>query len=223
MLLSLLVVAAPQRIASSLTDTDIAAAIDAGDISKHYNLETPSRLTRMRLGYFSTPFSRVAQAAFASKRRYKSFTKADITTDLLAPQLWIHAYPADDVVGLINVAAVVILPKKAKDITEAIHPIRTIEWNTEYQNLFGAKFEGRGLIAVFPSPFCLTTTKCGSSMTALTVVAWLAFAIASADFGQRMFDSSTTDSTEAPNDKRPHSSIDRVGVLVHVDGTGSAA
>jgi hypothetical protein len=102
-------------------------------------------------GTYSTPFMRVAAAANAAKKKYKAFSEADVTPDMIAPELHVMGYAVS--LGKLNVANVenvVITKKKDKDRSRAIQPTRTEPLSEEYQNLYGAKTEGRSLLAVFP-------------------------------------------------------------------------
>jgi hypothetical protein len=103
------------------------------------------------LGYFTTPYSRVALAAASARKRYTGFTAADVTPEMLAPEL--HIYAVSQAVGrmeIANVEAVVLMPHESKDRSAAIRPIRASELTEEYQNLMGAVATGRSLLAVFP-------------------------------------------------------------------------
>jgi hypothetical protein len=137
----------------TLTPEVIADAINAGSLTSQYRLVAHGLL----LGYISTPFSRVATAAALAKRRYQLFTAADVTQEMIAQELWIYAFPynATGASGpdIRNVEAVVLTPAQSRDIKAAIHPTRTKDFSTDYQNLYGAKFEGRGLIGMFPLEF----------------------------------------------------------------------
>jgi hypothetical protein len=105
------------------------------------------------LGYFTTPYSRVVLAANSARKLYKTFTLADVTPELLAPE--VHVYALARAIGgrmdaIANVQAVVVMPAKEKDRTKAIQPIRTSELTEEYKNLMEAVMTGRSIIAVFP-------------------------------------------------------------------------
>ena len=106
---------------------------------------------KVRWAHFSTPFLRVALATNQAKKRYKTFTKADVTDQIIAPEL--HVYASAASLGGLNVAnveAVVIMRAKEKDRSKAIQPLRQEELPEEFQNLFGAKTNGRSVLAVFP-------------------------------------------------------------------------
>ena len=104
-------------------------------------------------GCFTTPYSRVVQAAQAARKKYKQFTAADVTPDLIASEIHVFAFP--QTMGkhgehIVNVTAAVVMPVKSKDRSVAIQPVRTSGLTTEYKNLLGATWEGSGLLAVFP-------------------------------------------------------------------------
>jgi hypothetical protein len=103
------------------------------------------------IAFYTTPFLRVALAANEAKRRYKSFTEAEVTPEMTAPEIQVYA-PSQSVQGaeIANVEAIVVLPHNSKDTNQAVHPTRTGEASQEYKNLFGFSGEGRGMLAVFP-------------------------------------------------------------------------
>jgi hypothetical protein len=131
----------------TLSSAEIDAAIRAGDVSKRYFVRPRSLV----LGMFSTPFSRVAMAAQDARRQYRPFTAADVTDEMLAPELHVivPAYSAS-AGDIRNVDAVVIAPRGSKDDSAVLQPIRSEPMRDEFRTLLGATFEGRGLIAVFP-------------------------------------------------------------------------
>ena len=95
---------------------------------------------------YTTPYLRVALAANEAKKRYKIFTAAEVTPDMLAPVIVVRAwsrYSVDREVA--NVLMIVLLPHDSKDAAEAIHA-------TEMQDAsqFGFTEKGKGLLAVFP-------------------------------------------------------------------------
>lgn len=103
------------------------------------------------IALYTTPFLRVALAANAAKRQYKTFTEADVTPEMLEPEILVYA-PSHDVQGadIANVETVVLLPHDTKDPSKAVHPQRVAEASQAYKNLLGFSGEGRGLVAVFP-------------------------------------------------------------------------
>jgi hypothetical protein len=107
----------------------------------------------LRVGFYSTPYLRVALAARLAKRDYRTFTPADVTPDMLVPELHIYAFPQVAGAEVSNVTAVVVTPRKGtpdQKRDRAIHPLRVEPLTTQWANLFGAKFEGQGRIAAFP-------------------------------------------------------------------------
>jgi len=97
-------------------------------------------------GYFTTPYSRVVGAAKAAKREYKPFSEADVTADLLRPEIDVVVFP--EAKGRVD--AIVIAPRGSKDRTAVMQPTTATATTTEFQNLYGARFEGVGLVATFP-------------------------------------------------------------------------
>ncbi len=50
----------------------------------------------------------------------------------------------------LDVKAVVVIPAKSKDRSAAILPAERVDLDSRYQNLLGATFEAKGLVASFP-------------------------------------------------------------------------
>jgi hypothetical protein len=105
------------------------------------------------LGYFTTPYSRVALAAALARKHGKPYTPAEVTPDMLRPELHVYAR-AQAVYGnknrIANVTKVVVMPYQSRDPSAAIHPTRTEDVADEYWNLMGAVANGRNVMAVFP-------------------------------------------------------------------------
>jgi hypothetical protein len=148
---SLSVLAQDERFLNFSTDDAIQYGLKQKNVEL-YRLQAPARWSwPPRVGGFTTPFLRVALAANAAKSKYKTFTSADVSADLLAPEVHIVASSQDAGGGAIaNVETIVVLPKGSKDPSKAIQPLRTQPLNEEYKNLLGFTAEGRGMIAVFP-------------------------------------------------------------------------
>ena len=165
-----------QRAVNEMTPQLIAEAIKAGEkgdvpdgvITKSSGWSWGS----IHIATFSTPYMRVAMAARQARKAYRKFTPADVTPEMIAPELHVYAWPqvngADKAsrdpvggnaiydrapVGGVNVTAIVITPRKGKDeekMAAAIHPSRFEEMTTLWQNLFGAEFRTLGMVAAFP-------------------------------------------------------------------------
>lgn len=77
------------------------------------------------IGYYTTPFLRVALAANTAKKHYKPFTEADVTAEMLAPEIQVYA-SSQPVQGTViaNVETIVLMPKKSKDRSQGIQPTR---------------------------------------------------------------------------------------------------
>ena len=104
------------------------------------------------LGYVTTPYSRVALEAALARKHGKPYTTADVTPDMLRPEL--HVYATSQAVygnknRIANVTKVVVMPYQSRDPSAAIQPTRTAEVTDEYWNLMGAA-KGRNMMAVFP-------------------------------------------------------------------------
>jgi hypothetical protein len=105
------------------------------------------------IGSFSTPFARVVQAAVAARKRGSPFTPADVTPDLIAPELHVIALaqPAATDEGLAATVLSVTLGRRgSKDLTDAVQPVQTTALTAAYQNLTGTTLKGTGIVAVFP-------------------------------------------------------------------------
>ncbi|HXB55597.1 MAG TPA: hypothetical protein VN461_12480 [Vicinamibacteria bacterium] len=141
------------QIVTEMTPATIAEAIAAGQADKKAGMHF-LKTKGIVVGFFTTPFSRVASAAQHAKALYKPFSEADVTPDMTVPQLEVFAgsvavsSPLPPGVG--NVEAVLIMPKGAKDVSMAIHPAKTSEVSEEYKNLMGASLNGKSINAVFP-------------------------------------------------------------------------
>jgi hypothetical protein len=103
------------------------------------------------LGVYTTPFRRVALAANVAKKHYRQFSEADVTPEMIAPEIQIYV-PSRSVEGtsIANVETIVILPFNSKDKSQAVLPKRMNQASEQYKNLFGFIGEGSGMLAAFP-------------------------------------------------------------------------
>lgn len=107
---------------------------------------------------FTTPYSRVAAAAQEAKKKYEPFTEAHVTPEMIAPVVEVLTWPQKAMVydgsgktgPPISVTAVVVAPAKSKDPSQAIRPMEQIDLDRKYQNLLGATWEAKGILATFP-------------------------------------------------------------------------
>lgn len=139
--------------AVALEPAQIESAIALGQSKDDIGFQLKAKA--QPLGVLLTPHARVALAARTAKKSYKPFTAANVTPEMAAAEVMVIAEPAKvhqakGAASIGNVEAVVVIPKGSKDVAKAIQPIRTSEVTTEYGNLYGATFEGKGLIAFFP-------------------------------------------------------------------------
>ncbi len=103
------------------------------------------------VGCFTTPYSRVVGQKAYREKRYQKMTESDVTPDLVAAgEAHVYAYPLTQGNKVNSVVAVVIGPHKSKGADGVIQPTSSEEISTEYKNLLGATFEGKGVRAVFP-------------------------------------------------------------------------
>jgi len=146
------VATAHAQLVTEMTPEKIQEALkqEKGETCFPLKTDTPMGMQSAYVGCFTTPFSRVAQAAQAARKKYKTFTEADVTPEMIAPHFEVLAPSRDGGAGRTNVEAVVVTPKKSKDRSAAIQPILSEEMTAEYKNLMGATFEGKGMRAVFP-------------------------------------------------------------------------
>lgn len=150
------------QVLAALTPAQIAEAIalgakvgEAKKFLREYRLRTRGFGSNgPTVGMFTTPFSRVVALSLAAHERYAPFSPEDIDAAVLEPTIEVHAWPA--VVSerrsdsIASVMAIVIMPDNAKDRSLAIQPLRTEHAVTTFSNLFGARRDGEGLMAVFP-------------------------------------------------------------------------
>jgi len=141
---------APGTIETRMTPALVAEALRTQGNGFYPVPESGDTLGISPVTYVTTPFSRVMAARFMAERVYKSFSAADVTPEMIAPELHVYAQPIPSGATAINVDAVVITPRGSKDRSAAIHPIRAQPLPTEFKNLLGATVDGRGLMAVFP-------------------------------------------------------------------------
>ncbi len=154
---------ASAQLVSDMTPERIKEAIALGHNSKEAGRFLSSYVLQKRSGWgngprvgsFTTPYSRVVLAARAAQRKYKTLTAADVTPEMIAPE--IHVYAMSQVENdsqkrpqIISVEAIVLMPENGKDRSQAVQPTKTQDATDEYKNLFGAAFEGKSMSAVFP-------------------------------------------------------------------------
>ena len=147
--------AARAQVVRDMSPDQIREAITLGDKAKDlgaYRIQEKARWSWPPLiGFYTTPFLRVALAANAAKKHYKQFKEADVTQEMLAPEIQVYA-PSQALQGaeIANVDTIVLMPTKSKDRSLAIQPRSIADATEEYKNLFGFSGEGKGKLAVFP-------------------------------------------------------------------------
>jgi hypothetical protein len=144
------------QVVQEMTPALIQEAIERGKESC-YSLKSSAvhaGFFGVEIACFTTPYSRVVGAAKAAKKKYKPFTAADVTQEMLVPEVHIlvpaFVDASEQGAAASNVEAVVIMPKGSKDRTQALHPSASGELTAEFKNLAGAEWEGRGIRATFP-------------------------------------------------------------------------
>jgi len=142
------------QIVREMSPDRIREAISFGSNSKDlrpYRIQEKARWSWPPLiGFYTTPFLRVALAANAAKRHYKQFGEADVTPDMLAPEIQVYA-PSQALEGaeIANVETVVLMPSKSKDRSLAVQPKTVSDATEAYKNLYGFSGAGQGKLAVF--------------------------------------------------------------------------
>ena len=103
------------QIVREMTPERIREAIALGTKAREvapYKIQEKARFSWPPLiAVYTTPFMRVALAANAAKKRYKPFTAADVTPEMLAPE--IHVYAASQPLegtAIASVETIVVLP-----------------------------------------------------------------------------------------------------------------
>lgn len=151
---SVIVMTAHARIIQAMTPETIREAIAFGTSAKElgpYKIQEKAHWSWPPLiAFYTPPFLRVALAANVAKKRYRSFTEADVTPEMIAPELLVYA-PSHSLQGaaIANVVTVAVLPSNSKGTSQAVHPTRMNEASEQYKNLFGFTGEGQGVVAAF--------------------------------------------------------------------------
>jgi hypothetical protein len=105
------------------------------------------------IGCFSTPFSRVVQAALAARKSGEALKPTDVKPEVVAAELHVIATsqtPTDALIKVGQVQSVGLATKGSTSPGGLVAPIKTLELTTDYQNLHGTTFQGTGVVAVFP-------------------------------------------------------------------------
>lgn len=134
-----LLVASPAvaQVVTEMTPELIRRAIDDRGAAQCRTLMKGGKI----VACYTTPYSRVATAADDARKLYKTFTEADVTRDILAPELWIIATGGWNGRQYADVQTVAILPANETDPAKAVRPIsiQLIDQN-----------DGDGALARFP-------------------------------------------------------------------------
>lgn len=146
LLLAMTPARAPAQVVVEMTPERVREAIQAGTEKEYKSYQIGGGISQVWAMY-TTPFSRVAVAATEAKRRYKTLTEADITPEMVAPELEIYAPAFGTRDGrVVNVHAIVIRP----DGGGVIQPLREAPIEENFSNAFGRTKTGRSLRAWFP-------------------------------------------------------------------------
>ncbi len=150
-MLAELILAAPM-IVTDVTPDLVKRAIADTKSAGCYTVGGSFMLSQAPWGCYTTPYSRIVQAAKAAQSAYKPFSESDVTAGLVAPgEIHVYAF-AQTVKGsptVDDVQAIVIVPKGGGR-ESAIQPVRSEEVPAEFVNLMGASLQGKSMTAVFP-------------------------------------------------------------------------
>jgi hypothetical protein len=105
---------------------------------------------KVRMAVYTTPFLRVALAAFQAKKLFKTFAPENVTPEMIRPVLEVYAasIPREGTAIVGNVQTVIITKVGRKD--PIIRPMETAPSSENWRNLFGFSAAGTGMMAVFP-------------------------------------------------------------------------
>jgi hypothetical protein len=143
------------QVATEMTPERVAEAIAFGSQAKKMDPTILKSGKGPAVCVLSTPFMRVAQAAFDAKHAYKTFAEADVTPEMLVPTIDVVC-PSVCVVeactrayGVGTVQAIVITDKGGASPRQ---PMASAPMPSVYRNVFGAvTAEASGLLATFPA------------------------------------------------------------------------
>ncbi len=144
------------QVVTEMTPERVREAIALGNSQKeapYYEIRKSGSFGstyKPRLGSFTTPFLRVAQAAYEAKKQYRPFTEADVSKEMLSAELHVYGMAQAEGARIANVQTIVITPKGQRDPASANRPVSTAEVPVQYRNLTGMTAEGKNLMAVFP-------------------------------------------------------------------------
>jgi len=103
------------------------------------------------LGSFSTPFSRVVQAAAVARKEGRAFSATDVAPGLVEPQLHVIAISQPALKDETKAATVVAVKLAVRGgNAPPIEPLKTVALTDDYQKLTGVKLDRSGVVALFP-------------------------------------------------------------------------
>lgn len=146
------ILSAPTR-TQDVSDAAIETAIAAGRAKKESQSVVVSPFSSSFTIVIDGPLIRVQRAAADAAKEYRSFTRADVSEDLLASVVNITAVPDKPVYNSIGKSWVVTpaathLVIQAKS-GPALQPTKTETFPMDWGNAFGATFHGQGIIGTF--------------------------------------------------------------------------
>lgn len=105
------------------------------------------------MGSFSTPFSRVVQAALTARKAGTSFTVSHVTPEVIAPELHVivvsETAAIDDTAPAI-VRTIAVAPRGSKNVDQRIEPLKRMALTKDYRDRYGVTMAGAGILVTFP-------------------------------------------------------------------------
>jgi hypothetical protein len=102
------------------------------------------------IGSISTPFARVVQAALTARKQGNAFTIADVTPELMAPELHVIVLSQQPTYDESTMATVQSVFLAQHGTPTGRQPSRKEQLTKEYQNRYGIASDRPGIVAVFP-------------------------------------------------------------------------
>jgi hypothetical protein len=140
----------PQGVIVTMSPENIADAIALGHKQAFRGNLLSYSVPRCTHIFFSTPWSRVVSAAQDAARHYKPFTAADVTPEMLAPEVVIYALPEVLGRGVASYDTLIVTRAKSTDLDDVIPPVRQKPISRAFSNVYGAARLGTGIEAAYP-------------------------------------------------------------------------
>ncbi len=101
------------------------------------------------LGTVDTPFIRVAKAANEAKRKMMTFTRKDVTKEMLESVVWVYFKWPGNEMDQPSAEHVVIKKIKSKDLKFVTQPLKVSKIDMTLTNALGAKIVRQSILASF--------------------------------------------------------------------------